>query len=810
MENKCAARMIRLPGTLVAVAVLYAGWPPSVAASRLTGTDLRTVAQPVVIQKAEQPLKALADKAVETQDEVADHFWLFFTDKGVFNTEQFDSAASEVRLSRKVLKRRARVGLEHVVFADLPLNPAYLKAVTNRGGKLRRLSKWLNAASFEIPLERIHEIAALPGVACVRPVMKFKNEPVASERLTPDLPTKKAPERTQLEPPIDYGFAADQLAQINVPAVHQLGFNGQGVTLAILDTGFRKSHEVFAQHYLEGRVLAEWDFLNNDGNTANESSDGDLEYQWDHGTITWSVAGGYKDGYLYGPAYKADFLLAKTDNAGSDTPVEEDNWVAALEWADSLGADVISSSLSYKEWDTGTNYTYEDMDGATATTSIAASTAAALGIVVCNSMGNEGPALGTLRAPADACSILAVGSVNLFDYIASSSSRGPSYDGRPKPEVCARGVNTACATATNDISYGTSSGTSLATPLVAGAACVLIQARPSLDPPDIRRALMETAGMADSPDSTTYGHGIINLLDATGWGAAFTADVTLGEAPLDVQFAGTSALPADAWIWSLGDDDSAFVQNPQHIYSGAGVYDVSLMVISDADSVTLLKENYIIALGDTLGFETDSAWADHPCTVSVNLANYQQIEQMILPFRFGSEPHIRLDSVVLGTRTAHFESLVNLAADSVNSRYSYSLKADDGGGSPALAEGSGEILRVYCTPDAAALGGLSSIIDSAQGTVSLNITGEYAAYVPRVIPGAVSTRYVLRGDANASGKVNISDVTFLISYLFGIPTGPAPVTIQSGDANASSKVNVADITYLVAYLFGNGPEPPEP
>ncbi len=802
--------MMRSFGALMAVAVLSAGQPLPVAASTRVGTDLRMVARPVVIQKADRPLPAWPSEAIKGGDGPTDHIWLFFTDKGVFNTEQFDSAASEVRLSRKVLKRRARVGLDHVVFADLPLNPAYLRAATNRGGKLRHISKWLNAASFEIPLERIDEIAGLPGVAYVRPVMKFRYEPVVSRPLSPDTLTAKTPERTRLEPPIDYGFAADQLAQINVPAVHQQGYNGQGVTLAILDTGFRKSHEVFAQHYLEGRVLAEWDFLNDDGNTANESSDGDPDSQWDHGTITWSVAGGYKDGYLYGPAYKANFLLAKTDNVGSDTPVEEDNWVAALEWADSHGADVVSSSLSYKEWDTGTDYTYEDMDGATATTSIAASTAAAMGIVLCNSMGNEGPALGTLRAPADAYSILAVGSVNLFDYIAPSSSRGPTYDGRPKPEVCARGVNVACAAATNDNSYGTSSGTSLAVPLVAGAACVLLQARPGLDPPDIRRALMETASLADSPDSTTYGHGISNLLDATGWGAGFTADVTLGDAPLEVQFAGSSPLPADAWIWSLGDGDSAFAQNPQHTYTGAGVYDVSLMVISDGDTVALQKENYIVALGDTLGFETDSAWAGHPCTVSVNLANYQQIEQIILPFKFESEPHIRLDSAVLGARTAHFESLVNLGADSVNNRYSYSLKADDGGGSPALAEGDGEILRLYCTPDAAALGGVSNVIDSAQGTISLDITGEYAAYVPKVIPGTISTRYVLRGDANASGKVNISDVTFLIAYLFGIPTGPAPVTIQSGDANASSKINVADITYLVTYLFGNGPEPPKP
>jgi len=257
-------------------------------------------------------------------------------------------------------------------------------------------------------------------------------------------------------------------------------------------------------------VLAEYDFVHNDSNTGIEPGDWATEHS--HGTRVWSVAAGWADGHLYGPAYRANFILCKTEDISSETPIEEDNWVAALEFADSVGTDVIATSIGYFHFDTACHcdYTVSDLDGQTATISIAASMADGLGIIVCNSAGNSGPDASTITPPADAFDILAVGSVSSGGVIAASSSRGPTYDGRIKPEVCARGVSTWCAHPTIDNAYGSYHGTSFACPLVAGAACLVIEAHPEWTPRQVREALMASGDHAGSPDNT-YGWGIIDV-----------------------------------------------------------------------------------------------------------------------------------------------------------------------------------------------------------------------------------------------------------------------------------------------------------
>lgn len=782
------------------------------AAEKPAPEKLNLVAEPVVKQKVKDVLTPRAKQMLLERDGENAKVWLFFTDKGVFNQSDFQTKAANIELSDKVLKRRAKMNLARVTFADLPVNREYLDEITRQGGKLRRTSKWLNAASYEIPFEKLETIGQLPFVAEIKPLIMYKGEPVEAEgKVLPDQSKSSQPKKLS-DDPLNYGSSYNQLNQIGVPSAHASGYDGEGVTLAIFDTGYRKTHEAFAQHYADGRVLAEWDFINDDDNTANESEDGDISSQWNHGTYIWSVVGGYKDGSIYGPAYKANFLLAKTEDMRSETPVEEDNWVAALEWADSLGADVVTTSLGYMLFDAGYGgYLYEDMDGATATTSIAASTAAGLGIVLCNSMGNSGPSSGSLSAPADAFDILACGNVSIYGELSTSSSRGPTFDGRTKPEVCACGVSTFCAYTSDDVSYGTASGTSLSTPLVAGAACLMVQARPDLSPLEIRQTIMETADRADNPDNN-YGWGVVNVAGAIGAGIAFEADQTIGETPLTVQFDGFSMIdPISVWIWSFGDDDSAFVEDPSHTYLSAGVYNVSLAIVSNDDTTALMKYNYIVAMGDTLLFEADSAYAGHQAVISVNLANYQEVEQLKLVFGFEESPHIGLDSVTRGERTDYFELLTSASSKSSENRYRYILQAEysvNGYTAPPLAVGNGEIARLYCTIDSLALGGLNNIIDTTTiNDYSLEVTSQFLTYVPRVVPGSIGTRYVLRGDANTSGSYNISDVTYLVAYMFG--SGPKPMTVQSGDANNDLKTNISDITYMVAYLFGGGP-PPSP
>ncbi len=754
--------------------------------------------EPLILNKEPVVLSANARSFLSQRDSQTAKVWVFFTDKGVFTKEEFSAKAASVRFSEKVVKRRAKAGKDHVVFADLPVVQEYIDEIISLGGKHRRTSRWLNAASFEISLDKLDEISVLPFVRQVNPVASFSSEPRAAE------PTRfESPDRQSLEPDaLDYGYSYAQLQQINVPAVHDKGYHGEGVTLAIFDTGYRKSHEVFAPHYAENRVLAEWDFVFNDGNTANEPED--WSSQWNHGTYIWSTTGGHKDGVQYGPAFKANFLLAKTEDIRSETPVEEDNWVAALEWADSLAADVVTSSLCYSDW-----YTYEDLDGNTATITLAANTAAGLGIVVCNAMGNSGPGAGTLLAPSDAFDILAVGAVNSSGTIASFSSWGPTYDGRTKPEVCARGVATACATASSDNSYGAVNGTSLSTPLIAGAACLLIQARPGYSPYMIRLALMETADNAATPDNT-YGWGIIDLNAALSWGANFYADVTFGDAPLTIQFYDSSSVTPTSWAWSFGDGDSAFVQNPSHYYANPGAYDVSLTIETEYGDISSEKEAYIVLLADTVRFRSDSAFAGQQVVMSVDVANSQQLNRLVIPFRHETAPFMAmsLDSVTLGSRTGYFEKLQYLTFDPAHNKYTVELTADDGGGAPPLAIGSGEVLKMHFSIDPLAFGNLTVEVDTLKEIYPLELTSDILSYEPVFYPGIIGTKAVIRGDADYTQSRNVADITYLVDYLFG--SGSAPVTIQSGDAAFNFVINVDDITYMVAFLFEGGPPPPTP
>jgi PKD repeat protein len=472
-----------------------------------------------------------------------------------------------------------------------------------------------------------------------------------------------------------------------------------------------------------------------------------------------------------------------------------------MEWVDSLGADVITSSLTYSDW-----YSLEDYDGQTATITIAANTATALGILVCNANGNSGPGASTMLPPADAFEILACGAVYSTGGIASFSSRGPTFDGRTKPEVCARGVSTACASTGSDNSYTAVSGTSLSTPLVAGAACLLIQARPNFPPQLIRQALMETADNATTPDNT-YGWGIINLEAALNWGANFSADITEGEAPQTVEFTDLSTLSTPTWQWSFGDGDSSTVQNPTHAYTESGRYNVSLTIDTEYGPLTSEKANYIILLGDTLTFKSDSMLAGQSIAMSVELTNSQPLNKIVIPFAYG-DTLLSLDSVTRGSRTSYFERKVFLTSDPGNKRYTVEMVADYGGGSPLLPKGSGEIMKIYFSSDYRAVGGVVDYVDSTNSIHSITLDSDILSYDPVFYPGTITTKYILRGDANYTMDINVADLSYIVDYLFR--GGPFPVTLQAGDLNGDFLVNVDDITYMVEYLFKGGPPPPTP
>lgn len=725
--------------------------------------------------------------------------WVFFTDKQVFTQADFDRAAAEVEMSDKVISRRSRTGLDRVVFADLAVSPQYVADIEALGAKHRRSSRWLNAASFAVDFTQLDALAALPYVSEIRPV-------AASHRIEPEQPSEDAvqPREQQVED-LNYGNSYNQLEQIGVTQVHKKGYHGQGVILGVLDTGFRKDHEAFAQHYLDGRVLDEYDFINDDSNTANEGGQ-DLSSQWDHGTYTWSTSGGGKDGSMYGPAYQASFLLAKTEDIASETPIEEDNWVAALEWASMRGVDVITSSLSYFDW-----YTTEDFDGQTAVTSIAASMALSMGIVVCNSAGNSGPAPQTLGAPADAFDILTVGAVNNSGFIASFSSHGPTADGRTKPEVCARGVTTYCAASTTTTSYTTKNGTSLSTPLVAGAATVLIGARPTYPPALVREALMMTASQWWMPDNT-YGWGIIDLRKAIDYGVNFTADSLIGVAPLTVNFTDSNTFSPLSWNWEFGDDSAATVPNPSHTYTAPGEYTVSLAIgTAEYGDITNEKPAYIRVIEDSLIFVPDSAYAGQSLLMSVELVNSLELDQVTVPFSFPDVPFpIVIDSVTRGTRTELVPDLEVLEENAAENKYAYRLNMQSGMGWPTLSPGSGEVLRIYLTIDSLATGGESVTVSGPHDAFTAALLGDVLTYDAVTVAGDVSTQWIYRGDVDHSQSpiIDSSDLGALVAFLFGEEF--VPLTIQSGDWNADGTIDSTDLGLIVAYFFSEGDPPVNP
>lgn len=444
-----------------------------------------------------------------SNSELTSKVWVFFEDKSI--PSQAEKKSIIALMDENRLIRRQKVSIhDSVTTFDLPVHEDYIEAVTNTGVKLQKVSKWLNAVSV-IGSER--QLAMLDGLSFVK-----KIKPVQSFRRSQPSPkpirSKSARKAIQS---LDYGNAQSQIEQINCDMVHNAGYNGEGIRILVMDTGFSLEHDVFDSLNL----IAEWDFVNDDSITANQTTQEEQNNQHNHGTMVLSAMAANLPGFLIGPAFKSEYLLAKTEMVADEIQVEEDNYVAGLEWGEINGADVVSTSLGYLDW-----YQYEDLNGDVAVTTIAVDIAAQLGMVCVTAAGNEGNSdWYFIIAPADADSVISVGAVNSNGAIASFSSHGPTYDGRIKPEVCARGIATACASPAGK-GYTAASGTSLATPLVGGAAALILDAHPDWTPMMVREAMMQTASQANMPDNN-YGYGIINVWDAINYSAFQSADSDL-------------------------------------------------------------------------------------------------------------------------------------------------------------------------------------------------------------------------------------------------------------------------------------------
>jgi len=438
--------------------------------------------------------------------------WVFFTDKGTETQNYFQKPSTVV--SEKSLKRRAKVLSADKLISetDLPVNHNYIDQVQSLGFVLKQKTKWFNGISGFITKDKLVQISALPFVKQLDIVYRFRKNNFEDEvqNDNPQNSTNDNLSKPQGTHSFNYGQSYTQLNQITVPQVHDLGYTGAGITICLMDAGFdRLSHQVFSSM----NIIATWDFVNGDPNVQNH---GDLG-NGSHGTSTLSLIGGFYETKLIGPAFGADFILAKTENTESETPIEEDNWLAALEWADSIGVDITSTSLGYIGFDPPyPSYTWQDMDGNTCRITNSADYGVSLGIFVANSAGNEGshPTRNTLGAPADGDSVIAVGSVTSSGNRSSFSSVGPTVDGRIKPDLMAMGSNNYVACNGSNSCYSSwGSGTSWSCPMVAGAAALLLEADPSLTPMQLASLMKNTASLSNNPNNQ-MGWGIVNTYSA--------------------------------------------------------------------------------------------------------------------------------------------------------------------------------------------------------------------------------------------------------------------------------------------------------
>ncbi len=424
-------------------------------------------------------------------------YWVSFTDKA---ESPYSLILPQQFLSPRAIARRAAQGIA-LDEKDLPVTPKYLEALRAQGAHVRYASRWFNAAVIDAEEEVISKIEALAMVDKVEYVGKYY-EPRKSKK-------KKPPKFDKDYEKIDlpYGYSDHQVRMLQGQALHQLGFAGQGKLVAVLDGGFIEVDRSPFFHQLRetGQLKNGRDFVDIDANVFEAST---------HGTMVLSTMGANLPGLYVGTAPGAAYVCIKTEDTRGEYRIEECNWIAGAEYADSLGADVINSSLGYTTFsDTSMNYRYSDLNGQTSRASRAADIAFSKGIVVVNSMGNSGnDPWQYLGVPADGVNVLAIGATDYLGNRATFSSLGPSADNRIKPNVSAMGQNLAVASI-KGYDVISSNGTSFSSPLIAGMVASLWSALPHYDQQQIFE-LVQTSGHKFPEADSELGFGIPDFLQA--------------------------------------------------------------------------------------------------------------------------------------------------------------------------------------------------------------------------------------------------------------------------------------------------------
>jgi serine protease AprX len=436
--------------------------------------------------------------------------WVYFTNKP--DADYYLAHPLEM-LTQKALDRREAQGIA-LDIADVPVYEAYITQIEDFPGiTVMAKSKWLNCVHVRGTEVAINSLTAFGFVDSIDFANRLLNTSGRPSAISQPQSVNKIME-TMAD--FSYGNASNQIQMLNGHLLHQQDFTGEGMTIAVLDNGFPGVDvtQPFQRLFDNNLILGGYNFV----------SGSDFVYTGgDHGTMVLSTIGGFTEGQLVGTAPDAFYYLFVTEDTAGENPVEESYWVEAAEMADSLGADVINTSLGYFLYDNANyNYSYEDMDGQTAFITRGANVAFSRGMLCVTSAGNSAntshPNIGV---PADAPNTLTVGAVDQNEFYAPFSSLGPSSDGRVKPDVMARGVASAIVSTQGGITAA--NGTSFSSPITAGLVACLWQALPELTNAEILQIVRQSADRYNFPNAQ-FGYGIPDFAMALNIGLGLKED----------------------------------------------------------------------------------------------------------------------------------------------------------------------------------------------------------------------------------------------------------------------------------------------
>jgi serine protease AprX len=400
-------------------------------------------------------------------------------------------------LAPRSIQRRISQNLP-IDSTDLPVTPSYLNGLNQAGASVLYPLRWLNGAIIDCPISALSNIEALPFVISSKPL---------NSKIRSSLLKKKNADGIQT---LDYGISANQNVMLGMDSMHAMGFHGEGKLIAVMDAGFLNvnNHVAFAHLFAQNKIAGTRDLVDRDGDVYQD--------HW-HGGAVLSNIGAKMPGQLYGGAFESSFYLIRTEDVASENEIECAYLVAGLELADSIGADIVNSSLGYTTFDTPSlDYNYNTLNGSTSLASKAAGMAASKGIVVVSSAGNEGSNNswgGYISVPSDAENILTAGSVNEQQLYSSFSGKGPTADGRIKPDLVARGGSAIIANLFSNNGITSGNGTSFSAPIITGLVAGYWQAHPGLTALQVINNLKNTASNKENPNNL-IGWGIPSFIKA--------------------------------------------------------------------------------------------------------------------------------------------------------------------------------------------------------------------------------------------------------------------------------------------------------